>query len=219
MTLIGKPTAQSQVTHHTAGEVIASTGAPMRLPAVKEPGNPQGASSRRCCAICSLSQASMAAKRSHPDRRFRESINASAATLLRHPASMSKRMPTRAEINAMTPSEYWSEEEAMTPAQYATLEARLRSAASRQDLRLRKSRARDPQHSHYGTYMLVDRNNTAVACGNGDGYGLNLRDVSRFLAGEKPEWRGGCVVITDPDGRDYPIYGYYGMPAFPPEGF
>ncbi|MDY6869257.1 MAG: hypothetical protein SV966_01320 [Actinomycetota bacterium] len=44
----------------------------------------------------------------------------------------------------------------MSDTEHKVLENRLRRAAERQDLRLLKSRARDPRSRLYGTYMLVD---------------------------------------------------------------
>jgi hypothetical protein len=52
-------------------------------------------------------------------------------------------IPTRAELDAMTPREVKS------------LETRLRRAAERRGYRLEKSRRRDPAAYDYGTYQLV----------------------------------------------------------------
>jgi hypothetical protein len=56
-------------------------------------------------------------------------------------------------------------------------ENRLRRAATRQRLRLIKSRRRDPRASDYGTYMLVDAYTNVV-----EGYQLLLMDVADYLA-------------------------------------
>lgn len=62
-------------------------------------------------------------------------------------------------------------------------ENRLRRAAERQGLRLRKSRRRDPRALDFGTYMLVDyATNSVTAAGHESGYGLTLDDVERELS-------------------------------------
>lgn len=61
-------------------------------------------------------------------------------------------------------------------------ENRLRRAAARQGLALRKTRRRDPRAYDFGTYQLVDvRTNTLVA-GDQSGFGLTLDDVEACLA-------------------------------------
>jgi hypothetical protein len=60
-------------------------------------------------------------------------------------------------------------------------ENRLRRAATRQGLRLEKSRRRDPRAFDYGTYMLLDASTNTVVHGNPNGYGLSLVDVSDYL--------------------------------------
>lgn len=63
-------------------------------------------------------------------------------------------------------------------------ENRLRRAADRQRLRLKKSRRRDPRAADYGTYMLTDPySNTVVASGFQSGYGLTLDEVEEHLLG------------------------------------
>lgn len=84
-------------------------------------------------------------------------------------------VPTIDEINAMRPQEY------------KVLENKLRRAASRQRLRLEKSRLRDPRAIGYGTYQLVDvSTDTVASCGSEQGYGLDLHDVARYLSGDTP---------------------------------
>lgn len=64
-----------------------------------------------------------------------------------------------------------------------TLETRLRRMAKRQNLKLVKSRRRDPRAVDFATYILVDRDNNVV-CGGTDGFfenGLYLDDIERAL--------------------------------------
>lgn len=84
-------------------------------------------------------------------------------------------IPTRDEIENMSDTDH------------KVLENRLRRAAERQDLRLLKSRARDPRSRLYGTYMLVDQNNGVVFADHstGRGYGLDLVDVAEWLFGDR----------------------------------
>lgn len=60
-------------------------------------------------------------------------------------------------------------------------ENRLRRAAQRQGLILRKSPRRDHRAVDYGTYMLVDANTNTIVASNQSGYGLSLDDVEREL--------------------------------------
>jgi hypothetical protein len=61
-------------------------------------------------------------------------------------------------------------------------ENRLRRAATRQGLRLEKSRARDPRAIGYGTYQLTNPySNTLVAYGLQSGYGLSLDQIEKAL--------------------------------------
>jgi hypothetical protein len=69
-------------------------------------------------------------------------------------------------------------------------EARLRSMAIRQNLRLEKSRARHPESPTRGTYQLVEgppsgganeRSRVLVAGDANTGYGLTLDEVHSFL--------------------------------------
>ena len=65
-------------------------------------------------------------------------------------------------------------------------EARLRSTAERQGLRLFKSKRRDPRAIDYGTYILVDVTTNTVVCGGTDGgfqNGLDLDAVEQALNG------------------------------------
>lgn len=58
-------------------------------------------------------------------------------------------------------------------------ENRLRRAALRQDMTLRKSRRRDPRALEYGNYWLVDlRTNFALHGGN---WGISLDEVEERL--------------------------------------
>lgn len=84
-------------------------------------------------------------------------------------------IPTRDEIENMSDTDH------------KVLENRLRRAAERQDLRLLKSRARDPRSHLYGTYMLTDQNNWVVFADHstGRGYGLDLVDVAEWLFGDR----------------------------------
>jgi hypothetical protein len=52
-------------------------------------------------------------------------------------------------------------------------ENRLRRAASRQGLSLRKSRRRDPQALEYGRYWLIDPYMNAMVAGGQWGYSLD----------------------------------------------
>lgn len=61
-------------------------------------------------------------------------------------------------------------------------ESRLRSLARRQGYRVVKSRCREPRASVFGTYGIVDPyNNTWVAYGGGDGYGMTLGEIEAAL--------------------------------------
>jgi len=74
---------------------------------------------------------------------------------------MSTGIPTDEQMNAMTPTEY------------KTYENRVRREAERQNLRLAKSRRRDPRAWDYNTYRLVDHATNTVVSGNHEtGYGL-----------------------------------------------
>ena len=65
---------------------------------------------------------------------------------------------------------------------YRIRENKVRRAAERQGLLLRKSRRRDPRATDYGTYMLVDQQtNAIVAYGLQSGYGLSLDEVEEQL--------------------------------------
>jgi hypothetical protein len=87
---------------------------------------------------------------------------------------MNRTIPTPEEINAMTHT------------QYKSLEARLRRAATRQGLRLEKSRLRDPRAIGYGTYHLVNESTNTLECyGSPQGHGLGLDDVASALFGDR----------------------------------
>jgi hypothetical protein len=90
---------------------------------------------------------------------------------------MKREIPSVDELNAMTDQ------------QYKTVENRLRQAAARQNLRLVKSRVRDPRAPLYGTYMLVDVRTGGVVFANWDGlhqeYGLDLEDIAEYLFGDR----------------------------------
>jgi hypothetical protein len=61
-------------------------------------------------------------------------------------------------------------------------ENRLRRMADRQQLRLRKSKLRDPRAIGYGTYMLVDLSTGFLVLGDTNlGYGFDLDDVEKYL--------------------------------------
>lgn len=76
-----------------------------------------------------------------------------------------------------------------------TRENRLRRAANRQGLVLKRSRARDPNALTYGGYQLVDRERNFLVFGQGPtgGYGADLNEVEEFLTEprEKRQRRGG----------------------------
>lgn len=64
-------------------------------------------------------------------------------------------------------------------------EDRVRRAAAKQGLRLRKSRARNPRTIHYGTYGLADFNNNLVHGDHNTGFGLSLEDIAYRLMGKQ----------------------------------
>jgi hypothetical protein len=72
----------------------------------------------------------------------------------------------------------------MEPVDRRRKEARLRSAAARQGLRLRKAYTRDTRAPEYGSYVLLDpyTSNGVVAGGHINGYGLALDEVAETLA-------------------------------------
>lgn len=66
-------------------------------------------------------------------------------------------------------------------------ENRLRRAAARQGIALRKSRRRDPRALDYGVYWLVEsKRNRLVAGGE---HGVSLDEVEEYLTGGRS--RGG----------------------------
>jgi len=70
----------------------------------------------------------------------------------------------------------------MDPAGYKVYENRVRRAAERQDLRLEKSRRRDPRAVAYGTYQLVDPHSDSVVASAGpSGFGLQLTSIHQHL--------------------------------------
>jgi hypothetical protein len=62
-------------------------------------------------------------------------------------------------------------------------ENRARRAASRQGLKLLKSRRRDPRALDFGMYALVDQNNVVVY-GATERFDASLDDIEKYLAGE-----------------------------------
>jgi hypothetical protein len=85
------------------------------------------------------------------------------------------------ELNFNMPTE--EEIQAMPVQEYKVFENRMRRAAERQGLQLEKSRTRDPNAIDYGTYQLVDQRHNIVKrdWDMPRDYGLNLRDVGRYL--------------------------------------
>ena len=67
-----------------------------------------------------------------------------------------------------------------------TRETRLRRMAARQELRLVKSRRRDPRATDYGTYVLVNDNNVIVFGAWTGRSAASLDDIERYLKGEDP---------------------------------
>ena len=61
-------------------------------------------------------------------------------------------------------------------------EIRLRRAAERQGLMLRKSRRRDPRAYDFGAYWLVDPSTDAIVAGDGR-FGASLDEIEAWLAG------------------------------------
>jgi hypothetical protein len=74
---------------------------------------------------------------------------------------------------------------AMTPEQVKIFEARLRRAAKRQGMIMRKSRTRDPRAIDYGTYRLLDENSGNVQLHDSRGNGVSLLAVEQFLFGDE----------------------------------
>ena len=61
-------------------------------------------------------------------------------------------------------------------------ENRLRRAAERQGLVLRKSRRRDSRAKGYGTYSLVDATTGTIVCASDStGYGMTLAEIEEKL--------------------------------------
>lgn len=65
--------------------------------------------------------------------------------------------------------------------QTVNLEASLRRKARGCGLLLRKCRARDPQHSAFGTYGVVDTNNHLVLSDGTTAHGVSLEQVAEHL--------------------------------------
>ena len=73
----------------------------------------------------------------------------------------------------------------MTDAEFKVAENLARRMATRQGLRLEKSRRRDERAIGYGTYQLTDpATNTCFTSGLTTGYGLSLADVYEVLTGD-----------------------------------
>ena len=60
-------------------------------------------------------------------------------------------------------------------------ESRLRHAAARKGLRLKKSRSRRPHDPNFGGYMLVDDRNCVVRGGNHCAFSETLDDIRAYL--------------------------------------
>jgi len=72
----------------------------------------------------------------------------------------------------------------MNTTEAKTYESRLRRMAQRQDLRLIKSRRRDPNALEYGTYGLVDVETNGLATYGGpvsEGYGFDLIEIEAHM--------------------------------------
>jgi hypothetical protein len=68
-------------------------------------------------------------------------------------------------------------------------ENRLRQAAKRQGVELRKSRRQDPRALDYGAWWVIDPNTNSIVAGDST-YGMTLEDVERWLD-EAPRRRAG----------------------------
>ncbi|AUM17197.1 MULTISPECIES: hypothetical protein [Rhodococcus] len=80
----------------------------------------------------------------------------------------------------------------MTQVDRKVYENKIRRIADRQQLRVEKSRRRDPNASDFGTYRVVDvRTGGVVACEHHTGYGLTLTDVHRYLIGADDDQEAG----------------------------
>jgi hypothetical protein len=61
-------------------------------------------------------------------------------------------------------------------------ENQLRRKAVRMGVVVKKSRRRDPQAPHYGTYAIVDPNRNSLLAGDAQtGYGMSLDEVESWL--------------------------------------
>ena len=60
-------------------------------------------------------------------------------------------------------------------------ENRARRAVARRGFALQKSRRRDPRAWDYGTYQIIDPATNTMIYSAGDGYGLTLEAVERWL--------------------------------------
>jgi hypothetical protein len=75
-----------------------------------------------------------------------------------------------------------------SPEATAARESKVRRMAARQELKVCKSRRRDPDHPDHGTYQIIDPwRNAVVECawGSQDGYGLTLDEVEDYLTAAK----------------------------------
>jgi len=69
-----------------------------------------------------------------------------------------------------------------------TRENRLRRAAARQGLRIKKARRRDPLGYRFGGYMLIDSSTDAVVAGGSPiPYGLTVDGVEEYLSAGAPQ--------------------------------
>lgn len=74
----------------------------------------------------------------------------------------------------------------MTSSTERTREQRIRRAAKRQGLALRKTRTRDPRALDYGMYALADEQTNVVVAGTAsDRFGFSLDDVDAYLNGKR----------------------------------
>jgi flavorubredoxin len=73
----------------------------------------------------------------------------------------------------------------MTQKEYKVYEDRLRRMASRQMLKLCKSRTRDQRAVTYNGYMLTNQDQVIVAGGHPNEYSMSLDEIEHYLNGER----------------------------------